>query len=73
MGIVIRGTGGSDSPLGSSVTADSTKISNVKILELISRARSIGHVHRDYDRAEELYRRAIKANPSDIHVFPQLR
>ena len=52
MGIVIRGADGSDSRPGSSVPADSDRISNIKTFELINRARLFGYVRRDYDRAE---------------------
>ena len=69
MGIVIRDTSGSDSQLISSTSADPVRISNIKTVELIKRARFLGYVRRDYDRAEEVYRQVINTNPSDTQIL----
>ena len=59
MGISIRGSGDSDADAGSSVPADPARASS-----FFDYARFLQNVRRDYDRAEEMYQRAIEANPN---------
>lgn len=66
MGIVIRDVGGSDSHIGSSAPVNSVKVGSLKTIELINRARFFRHVRHDYDRAEEVYRRIIDVDPTDL-------
>ena len=62
MGISIRGSGDSDAGAGFSAPADPARASS-----FFDYARFLQNVRRDYDRAEEMWQRAIEANPKDAN------
>ena len=62
MGISIRDSGDSDTGAGSSAPADPARASS-----FFDYARFLQNVRRDYDRAEEMWQRAIEANPKDAN------
>ena len=64
MGISIRDSGDSDTGAGSSAPADPARASS-----FFDYARFLQNVRRDYDRAEEMYQRAIEANPKDADIL----
>ena len=59
MGISIQGSSGSDAHAGSSTPADPATVSR-----LVDYAWFLHDVRRDYDRAEEMYERAVEADPN---------
>ena len=59
MGISIRDSGDSDTGAGSSAPADPARASS-----FFDYARFLQNVRRDYDRAEEMYRRATRTDPN---------
>ena len=61
MGISIRDSGDSDTGAGSSAPADPARASS-----FFDYARFLQNVRRDYDRAEEMWQRAIEANPKKV-------
>ena len=64
MGISIRDSGDSDTGAGSSAPADPARASS-----FFDYARFLQNVRRDYDRAEEMYQRAIEANPNHARIL----
>lgn len=64
MGISIRDSGDSDTGAGSSAPADPARASS-----FFDYARFLQNVRRDYDRAEEMWRRAIEANPNHAGIL----
>ena len=64
MGIYIRDSSDSDTRKSSSTPTDPAKASR-----LADYARFLEDVRRDYDRAEEMYERAIKADPTNADIL----
>ena len=64
MGISIRDSGDSDTGAGSSAPADPARASS-----FFDYARFLQNVRRDYDRAEEMWQRAIEANPNHARIL----